>query len=133
MRYYEIRTENRTIDVVTNREDRFVCNVTNVGILRGKKMEEAHGVISSDGQYVWQIHGREELPGERITVELREILTVEEYEDLKSRLDEIGSIEEPKDTEPENPQETVMTPVEMRMKIMELTSTVNDLTERKDA
>lgn len=131
LRFYEIRDGESTIDVIANSEDRFVSEVEKIGVLRGAKFEDAQGVISSDGQWLWQIAGRKKLPLDYKEIELREILTEKEYNEIKEKLNTGGSIVDPEPENPENPGE-IMGPIEMRLKINELSANVDELQTRNE-
>ena len=134
VRYYKIIKDGTVLEVQDNLQP--VRFDERAGILLRRRLtDDPEGIISGDGQFIWQVDGWPELPKEKITatVTLTEIYK-EEYENLKEKLDS-GVIdpepEEPDPSEPEQPEE-VMTPVEMRLRIKELTTTVDTLTEKNE-
>lgn len=136
MIFYKILSGTEIIDVTDNLQTVRYSQISQC-VMRCKEKEGPNGIISSDGQYIWHVDGWNEFGDgiERETVRLLEI-TESEYKLLKEQLEELGKVQEPDETdEPEEPdveQETVMTPTEMRVKIKELTATVDKLESRND-
>lgn len=134
MRYYKIVKDNAIIDVQNNLQPVRYDDRAGI-ILRCRLTDNPQGVISSDGQFVWQVQEWPAFPDgfSADVVSLMEI-TGEEYADLKTKLEENQGTIKPEEPgqEPDPPQEEVMGAVEMRLKIKELSTTVKDLTERNE-
>lgn len=133
MIYYKIISGTDVIDATDNLVT-VRYSTASKSVMRCNEREGPNGIISSDGQYIWHVEGWNEFGDgvKRDTVKLFEI-TESEYIQLREKLDESGKVPEPDNPEtPENPDETVMTPVEMRVKIKELTATVDSLQTRND-
>lgn len=133
MIYYKIVSGTDVIDATDNLVT-VRYSAASQSVMRCNEREGPNGIISSDGQYIWHVEGWNEFGDgvERDTVKLFEI-TESEYSQLREKLDESGKVPEPDNPEtPENPDETVMTPVEMRVKIKELAATVDSLQTRNN-
>lgn len=132
MNYYKVISGSDVIDVV---DDLVTVKYSSTSkcVVRCKEQEDPNGIISSDGQYIWHVEGWNEFDDgiERDTVKLFEIME-SEYETLKEQLSETGKVPEPEKPESPEEAETVMTPVEMRVKIKELTATIDNLTTRNE-
>lgn len=134
-RYYKIVKDNTVIEVQDNLQP--VRFDERAGILlRCRLTDDPHGIVSADGQFIWQVDGWPELPEGKAaaTVALTEIYK-EDYDSLKEKLDSgTTEPEEPEPSEPETPSEPeeVMGQTEMRLKIQELTATVDSLTEKNE-
>ncbi len=133
--FYKVLLEGMVIDVLEN--PAFVKYQERNGLILRSKETDAFGVLSSDSSTIWHVEGLLEPPAgtDFKKVELVEI-EAEEAEALRKQLEEDGPVVNPEepDTEeeptPEPPEEQVMTPVEMRAKITELTANVEALTEQ---
>lgn len=134
--FLKIVQDNTVIDAIANVlyvEHQERNNLNLLGSEAG-----AFGIMSSDMSTIWHTEDLAEVPEgtDCETVEAIEI-TEEEYTALRRELD-AGNVvdddpaeEQPEEGEPEEP-EVVMTPTEMRLRINELTATVEALTEEKD-
>lgn len=127
--YYKAIMNNQIVDALENLQ--CVRFFEKSGLLRCKEKDSPQGIISSDGQYAWQVEGWPELPAGNAagTVSLIEICQGE-YENLKQQLDSRQDIPEQGETPSEQPE--IMSPMEMRVKINELTTAVGSLTERNE-
>lgn len=135
--FYKILQGNTVIDAIANVQY-VVFQERNRLNLIGKK-EEAFGILSSDTSTIWHLEDLAPIPegSDYETVEAVEI-TEEEYTALRKELD-AGNVVEDEDPEADAPDqgeteepEVVMTPTEMRLRINELTTTVEALTAEKD-
>ena len=112
-------------------------------ILIGCEAEEGQFIQSADQEHVWRVQWLNPAPaeaGEYETVEAVEI-TREEYIELRKLLDEGKTPEvpvepdntpEPEEPDPETPSESVMTPEEMRRRIVELEDALKTQELRND-
>ena len=135
--FLKVLQGNTVIDVIENvlfveHQDRNDLNVLG-------SEARAFGIMSSDMSTIWHTEDLADVPEgtECETVEVAEI-TEEEYTALRRELD-AGNVveeEEPAEDTPEEGEqedtEVVMTPTEMRLRINELTATVEALTAEKD-
>lgn len=134
--FYKIMQGNTVIDAIAGVQYVVFQERNRLNII-GKKAE-AFGIMSSDMSTIWHVEGLAEIPAgaEYQTVVMVEI-TEEEYESLREQLAAGDVVEDPEEEQQpdegttEEP-EVVMTPTEMRLRINELTATVEALTEEKD-
>lgn len=131
--FYKILQGNTVIDAIENMQY-VVFQERNRLNLIGKK-SEAFGILSSDMSIIWHLEELADIPAgtDYQTVQAVEI-TKEEYDALRKEL-EAGNVvedEAPEEEAPTEEAEVVMTPTEMRLRINELTATVEALTEEKD-
>lgn len=130
--FLKILLDGMIIDVISNPQ--YVrYQVRNHLVLLSDKAE-AFGILSSDRKTIFHLKELQEMPEafDYPTVTAVEI-TKEEYEELRKQLEtdgEIENIEPDEKTEPEQPPETVMSPTDMRLKIKELTETVETLAQK---
>lgn len=134
--FYKIMQGNTVIDAIAGVQYVVFQERNRLNII-GKKAE-AFGIMSSDMSTIWHVEGLAEIPAgsEYQTVTMVEI-TEEEYDSLREQLAAGDVVEDPEEEQQpdegttEEP-EVVMTPTEMRLRINELTATVEALTEEKD-
>lgn len=134
--FYKIMQGNTVIDAIAGVQYVVFQERNRLNII-GKKAE-AFGIMSSDMSTIWHVEGLAEIPAgsEYQTVTMVEI-TEEEYDSLLEQLAAGDVVEDPEEEQQpdegttEEP-EVVMTPTEMRLRINELTATVEALTEEKD-
>ena len=134
--FYKIMQGNTVIDAIAGVQYVVFQERNRLNII-GKKAE-AFGIMSSDMSTIWHVEGLAEIPAgtEYQTVVMVEI-TEEEYDALRKPLEAGDVVADPEDEQPpeegdtEEP-EVVMSPTEMRLRINELTATVEALTAEKD-
>lgn len=135
--FYKIMQGNTVIDAIAGVQYVVFQERNRLNII-GKKAE-AFGIMSSDMSTIWHVDGLADIPAGSSyqTVAMIEI-TEEEYDTIREQLD-AGNIVEDPDEEEQQPDpgtteepEVVMSPTEMRLRINELTATVEALTEEKD-
>lgn len=134
--FYKIMQGNTVIDAIAGVQYVVFQERNRLNIL-GKKAE-AFGIMSSDMSTIWHVDGLAEIPAgsEYQTVAMVEI-TEEEYDTLREQLAAGDVVEDPEEEQQpdegttEEP-EVVMSPTEMRLRINELTATVEALTAEKD-
>lgn len=134
--FYKIMQGNTVIDAIAGVQYVVFQERNRLNII-GKKAE-AFGIMSSDMSTIWHVDGLAEIPAgsEYQTVAMVEI-TEEEYDTLREQLAAGDVVEDPEEEqqpeegETEEP-EVVMSPTEMRLRINELTATVEALTAEKD-
>lgn len=132
--FYKIVLDGMVIDVVDGLN--YVKYQERNGLTLLGSEADAYGILSSDSSTIWHVEGLQDPPAgfTGATVSAVEI-EAEEAEELRRQLEEGNPVENPEKpdegdgTAPEPPQEEVMTPVEMRQKIKELTATVEELTD----
>lgn len=79
--YYKVLKDNKVIDVLDHLS--FVKYQEKHGIMVSCTQEEAQAILSSDGEYIWHVHGLYNLPVDGYdTVEIQEINQYE-YNQLK--------------------------------------------------
>lgn len=134
--FYKIMQGNTVIDAIAGVQYVVFQERNRLNII-GKKAE-AFGIMSSDMSTIWHVDGLAEIPSgaEYQTVTMVEI-TEEEYDTLREQLAAGDVVEDPEEEQQpdegttEEP-EVVMSPTEMRLRINELTATVEALTAEKD-
>lgn len=134
--FYKIMQGNTVIDAIAGVQYVVFQERNRLNII-GKKAE-AFGIMSSDMSTIWHVDGLAEIPAgsEYQTVAMVEI-TEEEYDTLREQLAAGDVVEDPEEEQQpdegttEEP-EVVMSPTEMRLRINELTATVEALTAEKD-
>lgn len=134
--FYKIMQGNTVIDAIAGVQYVVFQERNRLNII-GKKAE-AFGIMSSDMSTIWHVDGLAEIPAgsEYQTVAMVEI-TEEEYDALREQLAAGDVVEDPEEEQQpdegttEEP-EVVMSPTEMRLRINELTTTVEALTAEKD-
>lgn len=134
--FYKIMQGNTVIDAIAGVQYVVFQERNRLNII-GKKTE-AFGIMSSDISTIWHVEGLAEIPAgaEYQTVVMVEI-TEEEYDALRKQLEAGDVVEDPEEEQPPEEGETeepevVMSPTEMRLRINELTATVEALTAEKD-
>lgn len=133
--FYKIMQGNTVIDAIAGVQYVVFQERNRLNIL-GKKAE-AFGIMSSDMSTIWHVEGLAEIPAgsDYQTVTMVEI-TEEEYDALRKQLEAGDVVEDPEEEQPDEgtteEPEVVMTPTEMRLRINELTATVEALTTEKD-
>ena len=134
--FYKIMQGNTVIDAIAGVQYVVFQERNRLNII-GKKAE-AFGIMSSDMSTIWHVEGLAEIPAgsEYQTVVMVEI-TEEEYDTLREQLTAGDVIEDPEEEQQPDEGETeepevVMSPTEMRLRINELTATVEALTAEKD-
>lgn len=134
--FYKIMQGNTVIDAIAGVQYVVFQERNRLNII-GKKAE-AFGIMSSDMSTIWHVEGLADIPAgsEYQTVAMVEI-TEEEYDTLREQLAAGDVVEDPEEEQQpdegttEEP-EVVMSPTEMRLRINELTATVEALTAEKD-
>lgn len=134
--FYKIMQGNTVIDAIAGVQYVVFQERNRLNII-GKKAE-AFGIMSSDMSTIWHVEGLADIPvgSEYQTVTMVEI-TEEEYDTLREQLTAGDVVEDPEEEQQpdegttEEP-EVVMSPTEMRLRINELTATVEALTAEKD-
>lgn len=140
MNYYKVISDGVVIDA----NFVFLKWQQKNGILLGCDISEANFIQSSDQNVVWRVdwlNPVDEAAGTYETVEAVEI-TQDEYLSIRAALDEGAEVVEPAPVEPEpygtedeeetaEPEE-VMSVTEMRRKIVELKTALQDLNDRND-
>lgn len=134
--FYKIMQGNTVIDAIAGVQYVVFQERNRLNII-GKKAE-AFGIMSSDMSTIWHVDGLADIPAgsEYQTVAMVEI-TEEEYDTLREQLAAGDVVEDPEEEQQpdegttEEP-EVVMSPTEMRLRINELTATVEALTAEKD-
>lgn len=134
--FYKIMQGNTVIDAIAGVQYVVFQERNRLNII-GKKAE-AFGIMSSDMSTIWHVDGLAENPAgsEYQSVAMVEI-TEEEYDTLREQLAAGDVVEDPEEEQQpdegttEEP-EVVMSPTEMRLRINELTATVEALTAEKD-
>lgn len=134
--FYKIMQGNTVIDAIAGVQYVVFQERNRLNII-GKKAE-AFGIMSSDMSTIWHVDGLADIPvdSEYQTVAMVEI-TEEEYDTLREQLAAGDVVEDPEEEQQpdegttEEP-EVVMSPTEMRLRINELTATVEALTAEKD-
>lgn len=134
--FYKIMQGNTVIDAIAGVQYVVFQERNRLNII-GKKAE-AFGIMSSDMSTIWHVDGLAEIPAgsEYQTVAMVEIAE-EEYDTLREQLAAGDVVEDPEEEQPPEEGETeepevVMSPTEMRLRINELTATVEALTAEKD-
>lgn len=134
--FYKIMQGNTVIDAIAGVQYVVFQERNRLNII-GKKAE-AFGIMSSDMSTIWHVEGLAEIPAgaEYQTVIMVEI-DEEEYDALRKQLEAGDVVEDPEEEQPPEEGETeepevVMSPTEMRIRINELTATVEALTAEKD-
>ena len=133
--FYKIMQGNTVIDAIAGVQYVVFQERNRLNII-GKKAE-AFGIMSSDMSTIWHVEGLAEIPAgsDYQTVTMVEI-TEEEYDALRKQLEAGDVVEDPEEEQPDEgtteEPEVVMTPTEMRLRINELTATVEALTTEKD-
>lgn len=114
-------------------------------VMLGCDISEANFIQSSDQSKVWRVAWLNPVDGEAGTYETVEAveITQDEYLSIRAALDEGTEVVEPDPVEPEpddtgneeeptEPEETVMSVAEMRRKIVDLETALQEQTERND-
>jgi len=98
--YYKAFFNNQIVDALDNLQ--CVRYYENIGILRCTEKEVPQGIISSDGQNIWQVDGWPMFPygTDKNTVRLVEV-SEDEYRAIREALDESGGAISVPDPEPE--------------------------------
>lgn len=114
-------------------------------VMLGCDISEANFIQSSDQSKVWRVAWLNPVDGEAGTYETVEAVEIsqDEYLSIREALDEGTEVVEPDPVEPEpddtgneekptEPEETVMSVAEMRRKIVDLETALQEQTERND-
>ena len=129
MDYFKIIGQDGSVIAVEQIEEvAYVCYQASNGMILRCSRVKAQGIISADGSQIYQLYGYSPMPGEYLTADR---ITQADYEYLIEELD----IDED-DTEPEpSPDDEdsgsdVMTPQQMRERIIALESALAEKSER---
>lgn len=74
--YYKVLKDNKVIDVLDHLS--FVKYQEKHGIMVSCTQEEAQAILSSDGEYIWHVHGLYNLPVDGY--DTVEIIPIDQYE-----------------------------------------------------
>ena len=139
MKYYKVISNGLVIDANCV----WLKWQTKHRILLGCEPHEANYIQSSDQERVWRVQWLNPVPAGAPTFETVEAveITEEEYLEIRKQLDdgfevvvpeEIPEEEIPEDTTPETPSIEVMTPEEMRRKIVYLEAALAEQAKTND-